>query len=334
MAEPDAPRAKKARHDDGARGAVAEGATEEVAEHGIHHHEKMAAMQREIDDLRTQLQDVARSPPRLEAQHTENSSCAQVEDSISVEHGQEGLQRNGAMAEATTTAASTTEAAAANAEAATGATTVADSSSTSQGKEANGPPRWYAVDLKKKAKVVNLALSDKAVQVLKAEMFKAGGKLSRRQLPMVLPSSEPNKILEARVVTLAEMQTPDSPGWWQISSQYASAEDAARIVLIQQAKHGDVQGKRHWRLLVRVPEGSALQQILANEVSTQWQIAQLAVASERLFYSPAEEAQLARQIVAAARLMAAQTQAAKGFIAQRKGLHPKQAPGPMPPCSR
>lgn len=202
-----------------------------------------------------------------------------------------------------------------------GSVGVEQSEEVLQATEATGPPRWYAVDLKKKAKIVNLALPNEAVQVLLAEIFKSGGKLSNRQLPTDLPAADPNKVFEARVVTLAEMQTHGPPGWWQVSSQYASPEDAARTVLIQQAKYGDVQGKHPWRLLVRVSEGSALQQILADETSQDWQISELVGVSASLFYTPMEEAQLAKQIAGAAQLAAAKARAAAADLyAQQQAM--------------
>merc|ERR1712217_740170 len=106
--------------------------------------------------------------------------------------------------------------------------------------------RFLAVDVKKKVKPdkIAFALSAEDVQMIVQE---------QDRLPLFL--GEGDQQVEIKVVKLSDMQTAAPPGWWDNSDQYAK-HCADTPVVVQQRVKPNAEGKRPWRLIVRVPKSS------------------------------------------------------------------------------
>jgi len=124
---------------------------------------------------------------------------------------------------------------------------------------------WYAVDVKKKAKELSVSLKPPDVQNIKKGLYKG--------LPtfdLEGPDGRPGTY-DIKVKVLKDMQTSAEPGWWdeeKTDGKYATSL-ADEEVVIQQAKEKNPEGKQPWRLIVRMPKGTALSKRL-QENSKEW----------------------------------------------------------------
>lgn len=123
---------------------------------------------------------------------------------------------------------------------------------------------WFAVDLKRKAAgAINLRVMDWG-QLQQLEAWRAIGITVKPE-----PLTQEANPLEVRVVELQEMQVEGAPGYWTSGDQteHLPPEHAVKPVVVQQ-RRDEVNGKRPWRLVVRLPWNAPLLPRLVDQQGT------------------------------------------------------------------
>jgi len=116
--------------------------------------------------------------------------------------------------------------------------------------------KFYAVDVKTRGGERALAVTPHVVRMLMRK-----GREGLVAEPMVFGEGKQRRDIKIR--KLSEMQVDFEPGWWENTQQH-SQHFADEEVLVQQSVEPNTEGRKPWRMIVRVYGGSVLDRWLSS----------------------------------------------------------------------